>query len=79
MLTSSLSEFDSLYNFYNMYKFAFPDCKNEFIESIPEIYNELLPSALSDIITYKVVHPYPVSFESLFDSLEPIVSRKDTN
>ena len=73
MLTSSLYEFDSFYNFYNMYKFAFPGSKNKFIESVPEIYNELLRDALSDIETYKVVHPYPVTYESLFESLKPIV------
>ena len=69
-------EFDSLYQYYSTFKFAFPGIKNEFLESVPEIYNELLPKALSGIECYKVLHPYPVSYEKLYKAMKPIFETK---
>jgi len=72
MITSNLYELDSFYNYYNIFKFAFPGVKNDFLENVDEIYNKLLPSAISGIESYKVLHPYPVSFEKLYTAMEPI-------
>ena len=76
MICSNLFEFDSLYQYYNTFKFAFPGIKNEFLESLPEVYNELLPKALSGVESYKVLHPYPVSYERLYEAMKPIFKSK---
>ena len=72
MITSNLYELDYFYSFYNKFKFAFPGVKNNFLENIEKIYNDLLPAAISGMEAYKVLHPYPVSFEKLFSKMKPI-------
>ena len=74
MITSNLYELDYFYNYYSKFKFAFPGIKNDFLENVAKIYNNLLPSAISGIDVYKVLHAYPVSFEKLFTAMEPIFS-----
>ena len=76
MICSNLFEFDSFYKYYSTFKFAFPGIKNEFLELVPEIYNELLPKALSGVESYKVLHPYPVSYEKLYEAMKPIFETK---
>ena len=76
MISSNLFEFDSFYNYYSTFKFAFPGIKNDFLEMVPDIYNELLPKALSGIESYKVLHPYPVSYEKLYEAMKPIFESK---
>ena len=76
MITSNLHEFDALYNYYDSFKFAFPGIKNEFLENVQETYYELLPKALSGVESYKVLHPYPVSYEKLYDAMKPIFETK---
>ena len=72
MINSNLHELDSFYNYYSTFKFAFPGLSNNFLERVPEIYNDLLSKALSGIESYKVLHPYPVSFDKLYRAMEPI-------
>jgi len=72
MICSNLDEFDSLYQYYSAFKFAFPGIRNRFLESVPDIYYELLPKAISGIESYKVLHPYPVSYEKLYGAMKPI-------
>ena len=76
MIDSNLHEFDALYNYYDYFKFAFPGIKNEFLENLEETYNELLPRAISNIDSYKVLHPYPVSYQKLYESMKPIFETK---
>ena len=77
MITSNLYELDYFYNLYSKFKFAFPDVRNDFLENVGKIYSNLLPSAISGIDVYKVLHAYPVSFEKLFNAMEPIFSDKN--
>ena len=80
MITSNLYELDYFYNFYSKFKFAFPGVKNDFLENIDKVYSDLLSAAVSGIDTYKVLHPYPVSFEKLFAEMKPIfVQKKNIN
>lgn len=72
MINSNLHELDSFYNYYSTFKFAFPGLSNNFLERVPEIYNDLLSKALSGIESYKVLHPYPVSFDKLYRAMKPI-------
>jgi len=76
MICSNLDEFDSLYKYYSAFKFAFPGNQNEFLESIPDIYYELLPKAITGIESYKVLHPYPVSYEKLYGAMKSIFETK---
>ena len=77
MITSNLYELDYFYDYYSKFKFAFPSFKNDFLENVENIYNNLLPSAISGIDVYKVQHAYPVSFEKLFAAMEPIFLDKN--
>ena len=79
MITSNLYELDSFNNYYSLFKFAFPGVKNDFLENVDEIYNELLPNAISGIESYKVLHPYPVSFEKLYKVMKPIFYNNNNN
>lgn len=74
MITSSLYELESFHNYYSKFKFAFPGIRNDFLENIDEFYNELLPSVIKGIHSYKVLHPYPVSFEKLYKEMKTIFS-----
>jgi hypothetical protein len=76
MITSNLHEFDALYKYYETFKFAFPGIKNEFLENVQDTYYDLLPEAISGIESYKVLHPYPVSYEKLYDAMKPIFESK---
>lgn len=79
MITSNLFELDSFNNYYNIFKFAFPGVKNDFLENVDKIYNQLLPNAISGIESYKVLHPYPVSFEKLYTVMKPIFYKTNKN
>jgi len=56
---------------YYAFKFAFPDLQNDFLENIRELQADLLHGALQGKESYRVLHPYPVSLESLFHEMEP--------
>ncbi|MGB5847051.1 MAG: hypothetical protein WBH40_01110 [Ignavibacteriaceae bacterium] len=79
MITSNLYELDSFNNYYNIFKFAFPGVKNDFLENLDKIYNKILPNAISGIESYKVLHPYPVSFEKLYTVMKPIFHKNNNN
>ena len=77
--TSNLYELKSFNNYYSIFKFAFHGVKNDFLENVDEIYNKLLPNALSGIESYKVLHPYPVSYEKLYQAMKPIFETKSSS
>jgi hypothetical protein len=79
MITSNLYELDSFNNYYNIFKFAFPGVKNDFLENVDKIYNKLLPNAISGIESYEVLHPYPVSFEKLYTVMKPIFYKNNND
>jgi hypothetical protein len=79
MITSNLYELESFNNYYNIFKFAFPGVRNDFLENVDKIYNELLPNAISGIESYKVLHPYPVSFEKLYTVMKPIFYKNNND
>lgn len=73
MISSNLYEFESFFSYYTKFKFAFPGVKNDFLENIPRLYKELIPRALAGVKSYRLVHPYPVSFKKLFDVMKPVL------
>ena len=61
-----------LLTLYAAFRFAFPDERNELLESAPEIEQSLLRDALAEKATYVVSHPYEVDFEELFAEMDPV-------
>ena len=59
------------FEYYKAFKFAFPRRQNEFLEGVDELQRALLAQALANQEAYEVLHPYPVSFEALFEHLRP--------
>ncbi len=68
MAASLAYERSSLIAAYNQFRFAFPDRRNNFLESVREQEQRLLTRALRDVPTYELVHPYPVSLHELYDA-----------
>jgi hypothetical protein len=62
-----------LTSYYLTFRFAFPDLRNEWLESAEEIQRERLLKILIDKDIYAVSHPYPVSLPSLYDAMWPLV------
>jgi hypothetical protein len=56
---------------YLSFKFAFPDCKNEFLDNVHELQYDILRRALSGKEAYMVRHPYPIIFEDLYAKMKP--------
>jgi hypothetical protein len=67
-------EFAPLLTHYDMFRFAFPDSENPWIESIPERLGPLLARALAGKPTFAVRHPYPFELAALFEAMRPCVA-----
>ncbi len=63
------------FEYYRAFKFAFPDLRNDFLEHVNELQRSLLSRALVNKKAYKVLHPYPVSFEDLFVEMQPFCKK----
>jgi len=62
------------FEFYKAFKYAFPERNNEFLDNIKNIHSGLLLNALERKKSFKILHPYPVSFEALFSKLNSALS-----
>lgn len=72
MLASQMYELEYFNQFYNIFKYAFPGKKNDFIENIKDTQQKLMYKLLIGKDAYVVKHPYPVSFKALFDKMKVI-------
>lgn len=77
MINSHEYEMSTFIQHYNTFKFAFPQLKNQFLENVNKHQSELLKTALTGKEAFKVLHPYPVSFEKLFEKMKIIFNEKD--
>lgn len=70
-------EFEQMpfFEYYKAFKFAFPHLRNEFLEEVNELQLSLLCHALENKEAYKVLHPYPVSFEALYEQTQPFCKK----
>jgi len=75
MVSSLRFEFIRFMEHYYAFRFAFPDRGNQFIESVASRQFGLLSAALAGKKTYAVLHPYPLSFEKLYETMRPHVMR----
>jgi hypothetical protein len=72
MISSQEEELDYFYNFYRMFKYAFPQRINEFLENLMNIQYRLMKKLLENKKAYIVKHPYPVSFKNLYTKMKTI-------
>lgn len=73
MLHSLLYEWLPFMEWYRMYRFAFPDRRNELIETLEGRLAGLLSEALAHKPAYLVAHPYPVDLAALFTAMRPLM------
>lgn len=71
MIASLQYEYLPFMEHYLAFAFAFPDLRNEFIESAHHLQSAILQRALAGKEAYTVWHPYPCSFEDLFEQMRP--------
>lgn len=74
MLHSLAEEQLPLLQAYWKYRFAFPERKNSWIETMPALQRQLLTEWLAGKQAVELLHPYPVRIPALFTALEPIFS-----
>ena len=71
MLQSNLLEFAPLFEHYRAFRFAFPALENPLLESFESTLKSLLDNLFEGKSCYKVLHPYPVDFQELFEKMQP--------
>jgi hypothetical protein len=60
-------------SYYLMFRFAFPEIRNDLVERAEEIEKERLLRALAGAETYAVHHPYPVPIAALVEAMVPAI------
>lgn len=63
-------ELTSLMSHYRAFKFAFPGMRNEFLERVHSLLRDALQQALAAKEIYNLYHPYPVSFDDLYQAMK---------
>src|SRR5882762_3299774 len=66
-------ELTSLLSHYRAFKFAFPGIRNEYLEKAHEVLRDALRQALATKEIYMLYHPYPVSFDDLYQEMENVL------
>jgi hypothetical protein len=66
-------ELTSLMSHYRAFKFAFPGMRNEFLERVPDVLRDALREALATKEIYMLYHPYPVSFDDLYQAMKNVL------
>ena len=72
MISSQRYELDYFMQLYNIFKYAFPEKKNDFLENIENLQQRIMNKLLGEKQSFIVKHPYPVSFNKLFESMKAI-------
>lgn len=70
MAASIAYEQNQFFEYYQAFRFAFPDRVNPFLDDIDATQERLLRTALAGKDAYVVSHPYPVAFEALFGAMQ---------
>lgn len=60
--------------YYYMFRFAFPERKNAFLENAEAVQRERLRSVLENKPCYLVEHPYPAVIDDLYNVMRPLVT-----
>jgi len=72
MIHSNREEYNNLFVYYNAFRFAFPDRKNELLEKFDEIHRKIFNYCFTGKNVYKIVHTYPVPINQLFTIVNKI-------
>jgi hypothetical protein len=73
MVFSLEEERAGLRSFYRMFRFAFPERASALLENASKLEQKRLREFLLGKACFAVRHPYPPSFEALFDTVRPIL------
>jgi hypothetical protein len=71
MVQSNVSEQIDFLEIYKAFRFAFPDKCNDLLEQFEARQMALLAKAFANKEAYRVLHPYPVSFQALYEHMRP--------
>jgi hypothetical protein len=58
---------------YLRFRFAFPDLRNEILETARERQRDLLRRAVEGVKAHTLLHPYPPRLDKLFPVLDPVL------
>lgn len=75
LVASNVEEMEPFFQFYQAFKYAFPEKANPLIDNLESVLTTQLEIALNETQLFKVAHPYPVSFENLFNEMRPYCSQ----
>lgn len=73
MVFSVQYELQDMMSYYKMFRFAFPEMRNEFIEQTENLLRAGLMRALADKEAYVIYHPYPVPIPALSDAVSSVI------
>jgi hypothetical protein len=62
--------------YYMMYRFAFPEARNDLIESAEQRQLQVLGRVFEGKETYVVYHPYPAVLSDLFEAMQPYITHQ---
>jgi len=63
-----------LMEYYYMFRFAFPERKNDFLENVEAIQREQLRAVLSNKPCFLIEHPYPAVIDDLYKAMHPMIT-----
>ena len=73
MAVSFKFEHATLLSCYDKFRFAFPDRRNALLDDLEEIYFGHALQGLSGKPAFTMLHPYPVSIDSLRNAVAPLI------
>lgn len=76
MVASLAFERRALLARYEQFRFAFPERRNELLETARALELEYLSQALGSRPAYEIVHPYPVPLHALYEACAPVLPRE---
>ena len=79
MVSVNEYEYSEFFELYKAFKFSFPHLRNAFLENADKLQSALLFRAFEDKEAYKVLHPYPVSLEALYQQVRPYCQKTITD
>jgi hypothetical protein len=75
MANSNEYEQTDFFACYKAFKFALPQRRNGLLDTASERQRSLLAQALNGKEAYRILHPYPVSFPTLYEAVKPYCER----
>ncbi|MBD3377007.1 hypothetical protein GF406_18410 [candidate division KSB1 bacterium] len=77
MVASLQYELLPLMEYYQMFRYAFPEIDNEFLATVGKRQHDLLTKALAGKQAFSVKRPHPVSFDELFEVMDQVITTEN--